>query len=116
VPGADVEPIFLSVPREEIGYVKFVFESYEDVAVTRTLDRRAATLALLVAPDFVPQARAIVAAAAELPCREIPRPPGYDDLLADEPESPRSFSVADRPHARTLPVPPGGGAQVPHAR
>lgn len=90
MPSADVEPIFLRVPREEIGYVKFVFESYEDVAVTRTLDRRAATLALLVAPDFVAQARAIVAAlAAELPVREIPRPPGFDDLLADQPESPK---------------------------
>jgi len=90
VASADVEPIFLHVPRAEIGYVKFVFESYEDVAVTRTLDRHAAHLALLVAPDFVTQARAIVAAlAAELPCREIPRPPGCVDLLADEPESPK---------------------------
>jgi hypothetical protein len=88
VAGADVEPIFLRVPREEIGYVKFVFESYEDIAVTRTLDRRAGTLALLVAPDFLTQARAIVAAlAAELPCREVPRPPGWGDLLADAPES-----------------------------
>jgi hypothetical protein len=90
---ADVEPIFLRVPREEIGYVKFVFESYEDVAVTRTLDRRAATLALLVAPDFVDQARTIVAAlAAELPCSEIPRPPGCDDLLADELDLPKGAS------------------------
>ena len=93
MPAADVHPIFLRVPRAEIGYVKFVFESYEDVAVTRTLDRRAATLALLVAPDFLTQARAIVSAlAAELPCREIPRPPGFDDLLADEPESPKGAS------------------------
>ena len=82
----DVTPIFVRVPREEIGYVKFVFESYEDVAVTRTLDRRAGDLVLLVAPDFLPTARAIVAAlAAELPCHEIPRPPGCVDLLADEP-------------------------------
>ena len=91
--GADVQPIFVCVPREEIGYVKFVFESYEDVAVTRTLDRRAATLALLVAPDFVKQARTIIAAlAAELPIREIPRPPGCHDLLADEPDSPKGAS------------------------
>jgi len=83
---ADVEPIFLSVPREEIAYVKFVFESYEGVAVTRTLDRRAALLAILVAPDFLPTARAVVAAlVSEIPCHEIPRPAGYDDLLADEP-------------------------------
>ena len=82
---ADVEPIFLHVPREEIAYVKFVFESYEGVAVTRTLDRRAALLALLVAPDFLPQARAVVAAlAADTGCREVARPAGCTDLLADE--------------------------------
>jgi hypothetical protein len=80
-------PIFVRVPREEIGYVKFIFESYEDVAVTRTLDRRAGDLVLLVAPDFIDTARAIVASlAAELPCREIPRPVACVDLLADEPE------------------------------
>ena len=87
VAALDVTPIFLRVPREEIGYVKFIFESYEDVAITRTLDRRAGDLVLLVAPDFLPAARAIVAAlAAELPCHEIPRPPDCRDLLADEPE------------------------------
>jgi ABC-type transport system involved in cytochrome c biogenesis permease component len=83
---ADVEPIFLRVPREEIAYVKFVFESYEGVAVTRTLDRHAALLAVLVAPDFLPVARAVVAAlASEANCREVAAPPGIVDLLADEP-------------------------------
>ena len=95
MPAADVHPIFLRVPRAEIGYVKFIFESYEDVAVTRTLDRRAATLALLVAPDFLPQARAIVAAlAAELPCREIPRPPDCTDLLTDEIDLPKGAATS----------------------
>jgi len=94
MPAADVHPIFLRVPRAEIGYVKFIFESYEDVAVTRTLDRRAATLALLVAPDFLPQARAIVAALAdEMPCREIPRPAECTDLLADEIDLPKGAAT-----------------------
>jgi hypothetical protein len=89
----DVEPIFLQVPREEIAYVKFVFESYEGVAVTRTLDRHAAVVAMLVAPDFLPQARAIVTAlAADAGCREIPRPAGCLDLLADEPLPPKGAS------------------------
>lgn len=87
---ADVQPIFLRVPREEIAYVKFVFESYEGVAVTRTLDRHAALLAILVAPDFLPVARTIVAAlASEANCREVPPPAGVVDLLADEPTSSR---------------------------
>jgi hypothetical protein len=90
---ADVEPIFLCVPRDEIAYVKFVFESYEGVAVTRTLDRHAALLVVLVAPDFLPVARAVVAALAEeMQCREVPRPPGCVDLLDDDPESPRGAS------------------------
>ncbi len=48
----DVVPIYLSLPPREIAYVKFVFESYEGVAVVRTLDRRAATLVVLAVPDF----------------------------------------------------------------
>ena len=81
---ADVVPIVLAVPRAEIAYVKFVFESYEGVAVTRTLDRHAARIVVLVAPDFLPAARAVVAAlVAELGCRELPAPPPGADLLAD---------------------------------
>ena len=83
----DVEPIFLRVPREEIAYVKFVFESYEGVAVTRTIDRHAALLAILVAPDFLPHARRVVdALASESGAREVSRPAGCLDLLADDPE------------------------------
>src|SRR5436309_2644887 len=47
----DVVPIYLALPPREIAYVKFVFESYEGVAVVRTLDRHAAHLVVLVAPD-----------------------------------------------------------------
>ena len=89
VVAADVEPIFLHVPREEIAYVKFVLESYEGVAVTRTLDRHAALLVLLVAPDFLAQARTIVRVLAEeARCREVERPADCDDLLGDEPVAP----------------------------
>jgi hypothetical protein len=58
----DVVPILLRVPRREIAYVKFVFESYEGVAIVRTLDPREARLVVLAAADFVAQARAVVAA------------------------------------------------------
>ena len=54
----DVVPIYLRLPPREIAYVKFVFESYETVAVVRTLDRRAATLVVLVVPDFADAADA----------------------------------------------------------
>jgi hypothetical protein len=80
---ADVVAIHLRLPREEIAYVKFVFESYEGVAVVRTLDRHAARLVVLAVPDFEEQARAIVRAlATEAGCEETDAPAGWDgDLL-----------------------------------
>jgi hypothetical protein len=75
----DVVPIYLDLPPREIAYVKFVFESYEGVAVVRTLDRQAATLVVLAAPDFEAEARAVVAGlVAEGACREIGPPPDFD--------------------------------------
>jgi hypothetical protein len=82
----DVVPIFLRLPRAEIAYVKFVFESYEGVAVVRTLDRRAATLVVLAVPDFEAQARAVVRALRdEAACEETGPPPGWDgDVLGPD--------------------------------
>ena len=75
----DVFPIYLRLPPHEIAYVKFVFESYETVAVVRTLDRHAATLVVLVVPDFADAARAAVASlVAEGTCEEIATPPDFD--------------------------------------
>jgi hypothetical protein len=83
----DVVPIFLEVPRAEIGYVKFIFESYEGIAVLRTLDRQRGLVVVLAVPDFLDQARAVVASlAVEIACREVVPPPALDDLLgADAP-------------------------------
>jgi len=82
----DVFPIYLRLPPREIAYVKYVFESYETVAVVRTIDRRAATLVVLVVPDFADAARAAVASlVAEGACEEIPEPPGFNgDWLGDD--------------------------------
>jgi len=82
----DVFPIYLRLPPYEIAYVKFVFELYETVAVVRTIDRHAATLVVLVVPDFADAARAAVASlVAEGACEEIPAPPGFNgDWLGDD--------------------------------
>ena len=40
--------------------VKFLFESYEGVAIVRTVDRRTAIIVVLVSPDFLAVARAIL--------------------------------------------------------
>jgi hypothetical protein len=83
----DVVPIFLRLPPGEIAYVKFIFESYEGVAVVRTLDRRSALLVVLAAPDFVAEARRVVEAlVAEGVCEETEPPAGTGgDWLGPEP-------------------------------
>jgi hypothetical protein len=83
----DVIPIQLRVSRRDIAYVKFVIESYEGVAVTRTVDPAAGLVVALVAPDFLADARRIVAALeAEGACEEIALPAGRDvDWLGPEP-------------------------------
>lgn len=58
----DVLALWLRVPRHEIAYVKFVFESYEHVAVCRTADPQAGLVVVLTVPDFASQAHAILAA------------------------------------------------------
>ena len=86
----DIIPIYLHVPRREIAYVKFVIESYEGVAVTRTVDPAAGLVVALVAPDFLADARRIVAALeAEGACEEVEAPAGQEvDWLGREPGSP----------------------------
>ena len=75
----DVVPIYLRLPPREIAYVKFLFESYEGVAVVRTLDRRRATLVVLAVPDLAATARAIVEAlVTERVCEESGPPPDWD--------------------------------------
>jgi len=82
----DVVPIWLHVPRQEIGYVKFIFESYEGVAVLRTWDRYAAILVVLAVPSFLDEVYRIVASLAEeMACRIIDPPlPGAIDLLGSD--------------------------------
>lgn len=85
-PSADIVPILLRVPRGEIAYVKYIFESYEDVAIVRTLDRHEARLVVLAAPDFLPAVRAaVLALAADGACEEIAfTPSGSEDWLGDD--------------------------------
>ncbi len=82
----DIVPILLRIPRREIAYVKFIFESYEGVAVARTIDRKAATIVILVAPDFLDQARIIVESfQRDGICQELPLPAEADvDWLDDD--------------------------------
>lgn len=78
--------IYLEVPAEHIAYIKFVFESYEEVGIIRTVDRKRAIIVLLAMNDFLDAARKILASLEnEVPLREIPRPEDVkDDWLMAE--------------------------------
>lgn len=79
-PGSrEVVPFYLALPPREIAYVKFIFESYEGVAIVRTLDRRAALLVVLAAADFEAVTRTIIASLVEEGvCTEAGPPAGFD--------------------------------------
>jgi hypothetical protein len=68
-----VVEIYLRLPTEDIAYVKFIVESYEGIGVTRTIDRAAALVVLIVAADFEGEARAILESLrSEVAWEEVP--------------------------------------------
>jgi hypothetical protein len=80
-----LETIFLRVAPEDIAFLKFVIESYEGVAVVRTLDRYAAVIVVLVSEDFRDVARALLADMhGRIVFEEIEEPPdAAGDWLLD---------------------------------
>ncbi len=82
----ELQAIFLATPPEHIAYLKFIFESYEEVGIIRTVDRKRSVIVLLAVEDFVDVARAILdSLKQEVPLAEIPRPADVsDDWLMTE--------------------------------
>jgi hypothetical protein len=81
-----LQEIYLETVPEYIAYVKFIFESYEEVGIIRTVDRKKAIIVLLAMNDFLDTARGILESLKrEVPLREIPRPAdtGDDWLMAE---------------------------------
>jgi len=77
---SELHPIYLRLAAIDIALVKFLFESYEEVAVVRTIDRHAAVIVVLVCPDFLHVARAILEDLhTRIAMQEIPRPPEDGD-------------------------------------
>jgi len=75
-----MQEFYLEVAAEHIAYIKFIFESYEEVGIIRTVDRKKAIIVLLAMNDFVAVARAILASLErEVPFREIARPANVQD-------------------------------------
>ena len=82
----ELNDIYLEIPPEHIAYVKFIFESYEEVGIIRTVDRKKAIIVLLAMNDFLATARQILdSLKQEIPLVEIPRPADMaDDWLMAE--------------------------------
>jgi Domain of unknown function (DUF4911) len=76
----ELRDIYLETLPEHIAYVKFIFESYEEVGIIRTIDRKKAIIVLLAMDDFLDTARSILdAIQRDTPLVEIPRPADVGD-------------------------------------
>jgi hypothetical protein len=76
----DLQEIYLEIAPEHIAYIKFIFESYEEVGIIRTVDRKKSIIVLLAMPDFIDAARAIIdSLKQDIPLAEIPRPADLTD-------------------------------------
>ncbi len=82
----ELQAFYLEIPPEHIAYIKFIFESYEEVGIIRTVDRKKAIIVLLAMPDYVEVAQCILdSLKREITFAEIPRPAGMiDDWLMAE--------------------------------
>ena len=85
-PTTAIHAIYLQVRPTDIAQVKFLFESYEEIAIVRTVDRRAAIIVVLVVPDFLPVARAVLEELrTQIDCVEVAAPAvESDDWLMRE--------------------------------
>ncbi len=76
----DLREIYLEIAPEHIAYIKFIFESYEEVGIIRTVDRKKSIIVLLAMPDFIDAAHEIIASLKkDIPLAEIPRPADLSD-------------------------------------
>ena len=76
----DLHDIYLELAPANIAYVKFIFESYEEVGIIRTVDNAKAIIVLLAMDDFLDTARDIlVSIQNDIPLEEIPRPADMKD-------------------------------------
>ena len=74
--------IYLRVSREDIALLKFTIESYEGIAIVRTIDRKKATVAILAIPALLHHVRAALESLREyMDWYEIPPPEEQDDWL-----------------------------------
>ena len=77
---SDLHDIYLELSPAHIAYVKFIFESYEEIGIIRTVDNHKAIVVLLAMKDFLATAREILKSLSQdIPLQEIPRPTDMKD-------------------------------------
>ncbi len=84
--GGGVIPLYLRIAPQDIAYVKFLIESYEEIGLVRTVDRHKAVIVFLIAEDFQADARAVVDEVLRtIECAVLPDAPADpDDWLMKE--------------------------------
>ena len=76
----ELQEIYLEIAPENIAYVKFIFESYEEIGIIRTVDRKKAIIVLLAMSDFVDIAHEIIESLKrDILLEEISRPADIAD-------------------------------------
>ncbi len=79
--GPGVVPIFIRIAASDIALLKFLFESYEGVAVVRTLDRHEAIIVAIVSRDFEDVARGMLDSLRDrIAFQEVPPPADAVDV------------------------------------
>jgi hypothetical protein len=75
------EQVYIEVPREEIWYVKFILEAYENLAYFSVIDKYRAVLQLVFSKDGEQELHALVRGLAqEIPLKCLPLGPMEADV------------------------------------
>jgi hypothetical protein len=68
----DTISLLIQIPPEEIAFLSFILESYEGVAIARTVDPHQGLVELMVAPDYEEEMREILKdLSREFPIKEL---------------------------------------------
>jgi hypothetical protein len=70
-PPMDTISLLLQIPPQEIAFLSFILESYEGVAIVRTVDPHQGLVELMVSPDYQEEIKEILKdLAQEFPIKE----------------------------------------------
>jgi hypothetical protein len=68
----DTISLFIKIPTAEIAYLNFILESYEGVAIVRTIDPREGIVEVMVPPHYQKEIKEILKnLAEEFPIQEL---------------------------------------------